>query len=254
MFVDYRLENSVASIDLNRPERLNAMGVQLVDELGQSLERAISEDAAVIVLAGKGRAFCAGYDLQEDESGMTLPQRRRALERVQDLTRLAHAAPAPVIAAVHGYALGGGFELVLACDFVIASEDAVFGFPEVGVGLGVTGGVSQFLPMAVGLMKAKELVFLGERFSAQDALALGLISSVVAAGNAPTEAARLAARLAQLPRSALAMAKFSLNRGSQTGLEMALALEVAQSMLLHVGADAIAASRQFRDRSKRTGG
>ena len=133
------------------------MTAALVDELVAALDPR-REEASVIVLAGRGRAFCAGHDLKEPEPVETPVQTRVRLEGIQEVTRLMPPFPGPVVAAVHGYALGAGCEFALACDVVVAAEDAQFGFPEVSVGLSVTGGISRLLPVLVGWARAKELL------------------------------------------------------------------------------------------------
>ncbi len=167
---------------------------------------------------------------------------------MQDVTRLVRQAPFPVISAVHGYALGAGCEFALCCDLIVASTDATFGFPEVSVGLGVTGGISRLLPLTVGLAKAKELVLLGERFSAEQALGYGLINWVVEPGQHLGFAMDLAARLRARPRTALARAKHALDLGPEVGIEAAFETEIAAALALHAGADAQDAAQAFRDR------
>ncbi len=217
--VTYERHGPVARIWLNRPERLNAVNATLVEGLVDALSRAIDERVGAAILAGRGRAFCSGHDLKDDDSD---PQ------RLQDVTRAVRRAPFPVITAVHGYALGSGCEFALCSDLVVAAEDAVFGFPEVEVGLGVTGGISHVLPLAVGIARAKELVLLGERFDAGQAERLGLINRVVPHDVLHDEALAMAQQLASKPQGALARAKEVLDRGSQVTLEAALDLEVAR--------------------------
>ena len=136
-----------------------------------------------------------------------------------------------MIAAVHGYALGAGCEFALGCDLVVAAEDAQFGFPEVSVGLSVTGGISRLLPLLVGPVVAKELVLLGERFSASRALALGLVNRVTPPGEHEAVATELAAKLAAQPVLALALAKEALDRGADCAIEEAMAAEVDFAVL-----------------------
>ncbi len=138
--VEYAIDGPVARLHLNRPERLNAVVPALTDSLLAGFERASRDGARAIVLAGRGRAFCAGHDLKEPEPVEDDAQARARLQRLQQVTRLIRDFPGIVIAAVHGYALGAGCEFALGCDLVVAGEDARFGFPEVGVGLSVTGG------------------------------------------------------------------------------------------------------------------
>jgi 2-(1,2-epoxy-1,2-dihydrophenyl)acetyl-CoA isomerase len=224
--VDYELSESVARVYLNRPRRLNAVVPALTAGLVAALARAGEDDARVVVLAGRGRAFCSGYDLKEELPAETVLTTRLRVEQIQDVTRAIRRFPGPVIAAVHGYALGAGCEFALGCDLVVAAEDAQFGFPEVSVGLSVTGGISRLLPLLVGPVRAKELLLLGERFGAARALELGLVNQVAVAGQHEQAAAVLAARLRDQPRLALALVKQALDRGADCALEEAMAAEV----------------------------
>jgi 2-(1,2-epoxy-1,2-dihydrophenyl)acetyl-CoA isomerase len=224
--VDYELSEAVARVYLNRPHRLNAVVPELTAGLVAALARAGEDGARVVVLAGRGRAFCSGYDLKEELPPETVLATRLRVEQIQDVTRAIRRFPGPVIAAVHGYALGAGCEFALGCDLVVAAEDAQFGFPEVSVGLSVTGGLSRLLPLLVGPVRAKELLMLGERFGAARALELGLVNQVAVAGQHEQAAAVIAARLREQPRLALALAKQALDRGADCALEEAMAAEV----------------------------
>src|SRR5215471_20194463 len=176
--VGYQVADGIAVVTLNRPHRLNAVVPELVEGLCAALSQARADQVGACVLTGAGRAFCSGYDLKQEPELISENEDRRRLQRTQDVTRLVRQAPFPVIAAVHGYALGAGCEFALCSDLVVAASDAQFGFPEVSVGLGVTGGISRLLPLAVGMARAKELVLLGEDYSAAQALELGLINWV----------------------------------------------------------------------------
>ena len=226
MAVDYELSESVARVYLNRPHRLNAVVPELTAGLVGALARAGQDKARVVILAGRGRAFCSGHDLKEELPPETVLATRLRVEQIQDVTRAIRRFPGPVVAAVHGYALGAGCEFALGCDLVVASEDAQFGFPEVSVGLSVTGGISRLLPLLVGPVRAKELLLLGERFGATRALQLGLVNQVAVAGQHEQAAAVIAARLRDQPRLALALAKQALDRGADSALEEAMAAEV----------------------------
>jgi 2-(1,2-epoxy-1,2-dihydrophenyl)acetyl-CoA isomerase len=226
MTVDYELTDGVAWIRLNRPHRLNAVVPELVTGLVDALTRAGRDEARVVVLAGRGRAFCSGHDLKEPLPSLTTSSTRRRVDEIQDVTRAIRRFPGPVIAAVHGYALGAGCEFALGCDLVVASEQAQFGFPEVSVGLSVTGGISRLLPLLVGPVRAKELLLLGERIPAGRALDLGLVNRVAPEGTHEEVAASLASRLREQPPLALTIAKQSLDRGIDSALEEAMATEV----------------------------
>lgn len=245
----YAAENEIAVITLNRPHRLNAVTPELVEGLCQSLDRAARDSVGAAVLCGAGRAFCSGHDLKHDAGRVSEAEETRQLQRIQDVTRKIRQAPFPVLASVHGYALGAGCEFALCCDLIIASHDAQFGFPEVGVGLGVTGGISSILPWTVGLAKAKELVLLGERFSAREALELRLINAVTPPGDHLNYALELAGRLRDRPRRALALAKSVLDRGAHSSIDVAFDNEVVNSLALHESPDAVKAVSEFRNRS-----
>ena len=231
MTVDYSCDGAVATVHLNRPERLNAVVPALTDDLAEALRRATAEGARAVVLAGRGRSFCAGHDLKEPEPVETPLETRARLQAIQDVTRLIRAFPGPVIAAVHGHALGAGCEFALGCDVVVATEDAQFGFPEVEVGLSVTGGISRLLPALVGWARAKELMLLGERISGQRAGEIGMVARVVAPGEHETVALEIAARAAARPALAVSLAKRVLDEGLDASFEEALGREVDHALL-----------------------
>lgn len=245
MPVDYELEGPVARIYLARPERLNAVVPELTESLVRALRRAGDDGARAVVLAGRGRAFCAGHDLKEPVPQETALDTRRRLEEIQDVTRMVRSMPGPVIAAVHGYALGAGCEFALACDVVVAAEDAVFGFPEVSVGLSVTGGVSRLLPALVGWAKAKELLLLGERVSGADAARMGLIARAVSPGQHETAALDLAHTIAQRPAVSVSLAKQVLDQGLDATFEEALAREVDHAVLTSLSGEGDAPREAF---------
>lgn len=231
MSVEYSLVDRVAWIHLNRPERLNAVVPALQSGLLDGIRRAEAEDARAIVLAGRGRAFCSGYDLKEPDVDEHTLRTRLRIEQIQDITRAIRRFPGVVIAAVHGYALGAGCEFALGCDLVVAAEDAQFGFPEVGVGLSVTGGISKLLPLLVGPIRAKELLLLGERIDAPTAQSMGLVNRVVAAGKHEDAAREIATHVASRPPVATAIAKQAIDRGIDATLEEALAHEIDHSLI-----------------------
>lgn len=246
--VSYTSVDRAAVIHLDRPQRLNAVVPALVDDLLASFQQAREERVAAVVLAGRGRAFCAGHDLKEPEPVEDEAAARARLQRIQDVTRAIRSSPAPVIAAVHGYALGAGAEFALGCDQVVAGEDAKFGFPEVGVGLSVTGGISALLPRTVGLVRAKELLFLGDHMSADEAHRFGLINQVVPAGTHEQAAFELAQRLVSQPPAALALAKSLLDHGMDASVPDALDREVDAAIATMSTGEAEAAAQGFRTR------
>lgn len=244
--VDYALDDGIAVIWLNRPERLNAVVAELVDDLLEALDAAAHSDARAVVLAGRGRAFCAGHDLKEPTpEGDSRPR----LDRLQDVTRRLRGLRQPVIAAVHGYAIGAGAEFALGCDLILAAEDAVFAFPEVSLGLSVTGAASRLLPLLVGPVKAKELLLLGERFSGTRAHELGLVNAAVPADELMDTALDWASRIAAHPAAAATMAKRALDSGIDSSLESALEVEVGHALITEHSAAVLASAEAFRSRT-----
>ncbi len=236
-------------VHLDRPNRLNAVVPALVDGMLAAFERGQADGARAIILAGRGRAFCAGHDLKEPAPAEDEAAARLRLQRIQDVTRAIRSFPGPVIAAVHGYALGAGAEFALGCDLVVAGHDARFGFPEVGVGLSVTGGISALLPRTVGPVRAKELLFLGEHLSADDAHRLGLVNRVVPTGSHEQVAHELAQRLAAQPPVALALAKSLLDHGVDSTEPAAFEREVDAAIATMSTEEAQAGAEAFRERS-----
>jgi 2-(1,2-epoxy-1,2-dihydrophenyl)acetyl-CoA isomerase len=226
--VELLVDGEIAHIHLNRPERLNAVVPEMVDQLCTALTG--SADSAAIILAGRGRAFSSGNDLKEPPAYSDGEGHRRVLESLQEVTRRIRQFPGPVIAAVHGHALGAGCEFALAADFVIAADDATFGFPEISVGFGVTGGISYLLPRLVGLARARELILLGEWIPAQRALEIGLIHQVVSADALSETATALAEKLISQPREAWRRAKRTLEGGGSSGLEHAFETEIIEAL------------------------
>ena len=213
-------------ITLNRPDALNAISGQVADEMaGAFLQTAADPDVWVVLVKAAGdRAFCVGADLKErgtlDDRGWLL---NRALMRgMFDSIR---AAPQPTIAAVFGYALGGGCEIALSCDLIVAAEDAVLGLPEVTVGIVPGGGGTQLLSRRIGAERTKELIFTARRIDAQTALDMGLVSAVVPRDSLDTESLELAERVCRSSPVAVREAKRAIDRGFELSLEQGLEIE-----------------------------
>lgn len=210
---------------LNKPETLNALDGELMGEL-EALVDMIEEDKAlrVLILTGSGKSFVAGADIRaqsvlDTAGGRAWGQRGSALfRRIENLA-------IPTIAAVNGFALGGGCELALACDMIIASEKARFGQPEVG--LGITPGFSgtQRLPRRVGMAKAKELIFTGDMISAEEAKNIGLVNRVVAPEELMKEAMTVAEKIAGNAPIAVQYSKVCIEKGMQTDMDAGIAIE-----------------------------
>ncbi len=224
--------DGVRVLTLNRPHRLNAINPALLEDLIAALERA-GRDAGVraIVLTGAGRAFCAGDDLKEfgtqiGSTGAGDPAATRAyIERIQDVTRAMVGGDTPVVGAIRGWAVGGGLEWVINCDFAVAAEGARFFFPETALGVFVTGGVTELLPRLVGLQRARELIMLGARFDAADAERWGLVWKVVPDADLLPTALATARRIAALPPGPVRDLRRILARRAGGGLDAAMAAE-----------------------------
>lgn len=219
-------KDGIALVTLNRPHRLNAINTALLVDLTAALGTAMkAPETRVVVLTGAGdRAFCAGDDLLEAHDADEA-EARRQIELIQGITRLIMFEGKPVIAAVNGWAVGGGLEWVMNCDLSIWSEQARGFMPEVSLGLGVTGGVTSLLPRLVGWQRAKALFFLGEKHTAHQMLALGLAHAVVPADQVMAEAIKLAERLAAQPAAALAGLKRAIAQVHRDEIERAMAAE-----------------------------
>lgn len=217
----------VRVITLNRPHRLNAIVPELLEDLIAALEAA-DADAGVraIVLTGAGRAFCAGDDLKEFGSQARNEATARAyIERIQDVTRAMMLGETPIIGAARGWAVGGGLEWTINCDFAIAAEGTRFFFPEAAWGMFVTGGVTALLPRLVGSQRARALILLGERFTAAEARDWGLLWKVVGDEALMDEALALASRIAALPTGPVRALRRILTGPAGEGLEAAMAAE-----------------------------
>jgi len=223
--VDLVLEDHVATVRLDRPEALNAMSGEMANELaGALLQAAANPSTWVVVVAAAGeKAFCVGADLKErnrlDDAGW---MRNRILMR--SMFDSLRALPQPTIASVFGYALGGGFELVLNCDLVVATHDATFGLPEVTVGIVPGGGGTQLLPRKAGLGRAKELIFTGRRISGEEAMTMGLVQRLVDRDALESATMELATEICRASPVAVREAKAAIDRGF--GMPLADAVEV----------------------------
>jgi enoyl-CoA hydratase/carnithine racemase len=220
--------DGVRIVTLNRPQRLNAIVPELLEDLIAALQAADRDPAVrAVVLTGAGRAFCAGDDLKEFASQSTDEATTRAYaERIQDVTRAMMLGGTPVVGAIRGWAVGGGLEWVINCDFAIAAEGTRFFFPEISLGVFVTGGVTALLPRLVGLQRARELIMLGERFDAAQAQAWGLVWKVVPDAQLVAEALALARRIAALPPGPVRALRRILAHPTGGGLDAAMAAEI----------------------------
>ncbi len=243
----YETRNGIAYVTLNRPHRLNAMIPQLMWDLHAALQEAARDPAVrVIILSGAGRAFCAGDDLKESAKGHGgVAEVRRLVHDIQQVSVDLKTIRKPIIGAVHGYAVGGGCEIALGCDLVVAAEDAKFGFPETGVALFVTGGVTHFLPRTVGLARAKELIMTGEFLEGREALGLGLVNRAVPAAEVLPAAETLARKIMEKAPIPIELTKAAIEHGVQSDLQTAMALETEGTVTCYLSEDAREGARAF---------
>ena len=235
-FVAAELADRVLRVRLDRPDRLNAVSEELYADLEAVLvEAAAADDVGAVLLGGEGRAFCAGADLKAHAHGPRSPAERRAYVWAgQRVCRLLHGMDKPVVAAVHGYAIGAGAEIALSCDVVVCAGDAQLRFPEIGLGTFVGGGVTSRLPQLVGPARAKRLLLLGRPLTGAEAEAWGLVAQSVPAAELDATSSALAAELADLPRTSVRLAKEALGRPAST--DEALAFE-AEALLACMGTE-----------------
>ena len=233
----YEKSGNISTLILNRPDKLNALNLELFDELLLAL-KVINEDDEVktLILTGAGRAFCAGADLgmipnlgKED----FMPKFRRLIQKVQAVTNAIEGLDKPVIGAINGAAIGGGFDIAIACDIRLASEAAVFSEAFIRLGLVPDMGATFRLPRLVGIARAKEIILTGDTISATEAERIGLVNWVVPTNQLMEEAKNWAEKLAAGPPLAIKVAKQLLNNAASTDLHSALADEmVAQCQLI----------------------
>ncbi len=232
--VIYERRGALAWLTLNRPRKLNALSGALVDELRGALRRAAGDDEVrVVVLTGAGRAFSAGYDLAEegDPGPAGAAAWHVALSHDVEATMELWALPKPTLAAVRGWCLAGGCELAMACDLIVAAEDARFGEPEIRYG---AGPATLLMPFVLGQKRTNELLFTGDAIPASTAERLGLVNLVVPADELEAAATRLAQRVALAPLPVLRLTKIALTRAYEAmGLRQAVNANLDLSAVLN---------------------
>ena len=230
-----RPSEGVALLRINRPEARNALNMEVRRLLAQRMAE-VADDEAVrcIVLTGNEKAFAAGADIKEMANAGTIEMLQRGTLK---LWRSIAACPKPVIAAVNGFALGGGCELAMTCDIIIAGESAKFGQPEVKIGIIPGGGGTQRLARAVGKYKAMRYVLTGDIMSARDAYEMGLVSELVADAQVEQRAIDMAKQIAELSPLAMEQAKEAVLRGMDASLDTGLALETKAIQILFSSED-----------------
>ena len=225
--VRFEKEGHVAVLTVDRPDALNALNPKVLNDFEKQVKAAGADpEVRVLVVTGEGqKAFIAGADIKEMAT-KTVADARRFTEQGQRAIRELELVGKPVIVAVNGFAFGGGLELAMAGDIILASDKAVFGLPEVTLGIHPGFGGTQRLPRYVGLQRAKELVYTGRRFDATEAKAMGLVMEVVPAAELMRRAMTLANAIAKNAPVALGLAKHAMNRGQDVALDTGLAYEL----------------------------
>lgn len=249
--LDVSLEDGVLCVELVRPERVNAINRRMCAELSQVVARAGSDASVRVVLfTGRGRAFCAGADISELAAYTTVNEPLDHISLLQRGYNALEELEKPTIAAIHGFAYGGGLELALACDFRVVARDAKLGVPEIALGLlpgaGGTQRLSHALPMAV----AKRMILLGEALGAEEALAHGLITSVVEPEQVREAGLALARRLGALPPLALRIGKLLIHGAAQPALRAGIEAERQGMAFLFATEDRVEGTRAFLEKRK----
>jgi enoyl-CoA hydratase / 3-hydroxyacyl-CoA dehydrogenase len=244
------VHDRVAIITIDRPEALNALNPKVLRELEEAIDRVEADrNVRAVVLTGSGNAFVAGADIKTmanqsavESLGMT-QLGQRVMRKLELMMK-------PVVAAVNGYALGGGCELAISCDIILASENARFALPEVGLGIHPGFGGTQRLPRLIGPHRAKELIFTGDQFNARQAEKIGLVNKVVPPADLLPEALRIAKRIAEMAPLAVGLAKDAVNRGLETDMDSAIALETASVTLTFATQDQKEGMKAFLEKRK----
>ncbi|MEM3807185.1 MAG: enoyl-CoA hydratase/isomerase family protein [Nitrososphaerota archaeon] len=210
--IDLKIESPLAWIILNRPQKLNAITPRMIMEIDDALNKLRdNSDVKVIIFMGSGeKAFSAGADIALLKEADDASIRHNLTIRLSEVLMLIEKYPKPIIAAIRGYALGGGLELALACDFRLASENSIIGLPEINLGLLPAGGGMQRLIKNVGIARAKEIAMLGELIDCNEAKRVGLITKILSNDNFVEEVKKFALKIAELPQLALKAIKLSI--------------------------------------------
>jgi enoyl-CoA hydratase len=242
------VQDRIATLTVNRPDKLNALNASLIGELGVAIDELQSrDDVAGVILTGVGRAFVAGADISE-LAGLSALEGKRLARRGQEIFRRFEASPKPTVAAVNGFALGGGCELAMACQVRIASEAAKFGQPEVKLGIVPGYGGTQRLPRLVGRGRALQLLLTGEMIDAQEAFRIGLVNRVVAADQLLPAATTVIQQMLMNAPLGIAACIDLVDRGLEMPLDDALMLEATQFGVLIATSDTAEGTRAFLEK------
>jgi len=247
----FEVSEGIATITFNRPKALNALNGALLDELSQALDEiSADEDIRALVLTGAGdKSFVAGADITELATFNSLSAKNFAAAGHAIIDKL-QRLPIAVIAAVNGFALGGGTEIAIACDFIYASENAKFGQPEINLGVIPGFGGTQRLPRLIGTNMAKELIFTGKMISATEALQIGLVNKVVAPEKLIEEVMQTAGVIASKGKVSLREAKQAVNRGMDVDLSIGCSIEIDAFAVSFASPDAKEGTAAFVEKRK----
>lgn len=224
-FITYEVEGQIGIITINRPKALNALNSAVLDELDKTLDAVDQEAIRCLILTGAGeKGFVAGADIGE-MSTLTKAEGEAFGKKGNDVFRKLETFPIPVIAAVNGFALGGGCEISMSCDIRICSENAVFGQPEVGLGITPGFGGTQRLARIVGTGKAKEMIYGARNIKAEEAYRIGLVNNVYPAEELMPAAKKLASTIARNAPIAVRNCKRAINEGIQVDMDQAIVIE-----------------------------
>lgn len=247
----YEVKEGIATITFNRPKALNALNGALLAELSLALDEiAADEDIRVLILTGAGdKSFVAGADISELATFDPLKAKAFGQKGHAIINKL-QQLPIAVIAAVNGFALGGGTEIAIACDFIYASENAKFGQPEINLGVIPGFGGTQRLPRLIGTNMAKEMIFTGKMISAEEALHLGLANKIVPQDKLMEEVLKTAGTIASKGKASLRAAKQAINNGMNVDLATGCCVEIDAFSLCYASSDAKEGTSAFLEKRK----
>lgn len=247
----FQVEDGIATITFNRPETLNALNSELLKEFSQALDEiAANEDIRVLILTGAGeKSFVAGADITELATFNAL-QAKRFSERGHFMMNKLQELPIPVIAAVNGFALGGGSEIALACDFIYASENAMFGQPEINLGIIPGFGGTQRLPRLIGKNMAKEIIFTGKMIPAAEAHTIGMVNRVCSQESLMDEVIKTSKTIVSKGKVSLRAAKQTINSGMNVDLNSGCSIEIDAFSLCMASPDAKEGTSAFLEKRK----
>ena len=224
-FITYEVEGQVGIITINRPKALNALNSAVLDELDATIDGVDLDAVRCLILTGAGeKSFVAGADIAE-MSTLTKEEGEAFGKKGNDIFRKIETLPIPVIAAVNGFALGGGCEISMSCDIRICSDNAVFGQPEVGLGITPGFGGTQRLPRIVGVGMAKQMIYAGRNIKADEALRIGLVNAVYTLEELMPNAEKLAQTIAKNAPIAVRNCKEAINKGLDVDMDQAIVIE-----------------------------